>query len=90
MEELMQKWEDWYGDVLTEYQWCELEYKGRKVLYVHGKAEISCGGGLLSSDLIQVMGYADSGLAIDEEEQKEITELFKSRQGIADICFWSD
>lgn len=89
MEELKRKWEDWYGDFLTDYQWHELEYNGRQVLYVCGTAIINSDGCSLSSDLIQVIGYADSEKPLDEGQRKEITGLLKSQHGIGNISFWS-
>lgn len=89
MEDFKQQWDEWYGDVMPDYQWCELTYKGRKLLYVHGSAEISYGGDLGSSQLIQVIGYTDCEPSLNEEERKEIIEVFKREYGIDNISFWS-
>ena len=90
MQELMYKWEEWYSDVVPDYQWSELEYKGRKLLFVHGRVEIACGGDPIPSDLVQVMGYVDTGQCIDEKEHEEMAEYFKKRFGVANLSFWSD
>jgi len=88
-KEFKQKWEDWYGDLLSGYQWLEFEYKGRRVLYVCGRFELSDDGSRLASSFTQVIGYADSGQPLDEEEQKGVRELLKSQQGIDNLSFWS-
>jgi len=90
VEDLKRKWEDWYGDLMAHYQWNELEYNGRAVLYVCGTAVIDVDGRSWASNMLQVMGYADSGTALGEEERGEIGQLLKGRHGIENVSFWSD
>ena len=87
--EFKKKWEDWYGDLVSGYQWNEVEYKGRRVLYVCGRFTLSDDGSRLASAFTQVIGYADSGEPLNEDEQKEIRGLFSRQQGIDNISFWS-
>ena len=87
-EELKQKWEEWYGDMLDSYQWNELDYNGRKVLYVCGTTAIESDGRALYADVLQVMGYMDSEGQLDDVEQKEVTELLKGMHGVHNISFW--
>ena len=89
MEEFKRKWEEWYGDLLPDFQWYELEYNGRKVLYVCGTTIIDSDGRSLTADLLQVIGYADSEALLAEEEQKDIATLLKRQHGIENISFWS-
>ena len=89
MEEFKQKWEEWYGDLLPYYQWEELEYNGRRVLYVCGTTMIDSDGRCLASNVLQVIGYVDAEIALEEEEQQEIAELLKRQHGIENISFWS-
>ena len=89
MEEFKRKWEEWYGDLLPSYQWHELDYNGRRVLYVCGTAMIDSDGRGLASNMLQVIGYIDAEIAFEEEEQKEIAELLKRQHGIDNISFWS-
>jgi hypothetical protein len=88
MEDIRQKWEDWYGDLLSAYEWHELEYGDGRVLYVCGNSTYTGGEGSVSSAFIQVMGRVDSDVSLDEEAQGEIAQLLKSRHGIDNICFW--
>ena len=89
MEDFKRKWEEWYGDLLPDFQWYELDYNGRKVLYVCGTAIIDSDGCSLTADLLQVIGYADSKVLLTDEEQKNIAELLKRQYGIENISFWS-
>ena len=89
MEEFKKKWEDWYGDLLGMYQWHELEYNGKEVLYVFGNARYTGDEASSSAGFVQVIGYVDSGASIAEEEQKEIEELLRRRHGLDNVCFWS-
>ncbi len=89
IEELKRKWEEWYGDLLSEYQWFETEHKGRKLLYVCGRAVVSSDECGLASDFTQVIGYCDGQPSIAREEQKEIEELFGTRHGVGSISFWT-
>jgi hypothetical protein len=88
IEEIKRKWEDWYGDMVTSYQWNELEYNGRKVLYVCGQAMIDSDGRGLCADLLQVLGYVDEETALNEVEQKEIADMLRSMHGVQNISFW--
>ncbi len=88
MEEFKRKWEDWYGDMMAQYQWHELEYEGERVLYVCGTASIDIDGNTYSSQVLQVIGYIDSEQPLDETRHKEITQLLKDRHGIENITFW--
>ena len=88
MEDFKRKWEDWYGDLLSAYQWIELEYKGKTILYVHGCTRYTGDEGPFSADFIQVIGHADSGESIAEDEHEEIRETLKGRHGIDNISFW--
>ncbi|UCC60447.1 MAG: hypothetical protein JSW38_07175 [Dehalococcoidia bacterium] len=90
MEEFKRKWEEWYGDMLPNYQWCELDYNGRQVLYVCGTAMIDSDGRGLASNLLQVIGYMDTEMTVEEEVQREIAELLKGQHGIENISFWSE
>ena len=90
IEEFKQKWEDWYGDQMTDYQWNELEYNGRKVLYVCGSAVINSDGRDLCANLLQVIGYVDAEMALNEEEQKEATELLRGMHGVQHVSFWTE
>ena len=29
-------WDEWYGDIMTHYQWCELEHNGRNIAFEYG------------------------------------------------------
>ena len=89
MEEFKRKWEDWYGDLLPDYQWQELDYNGKRVLYVCGTAVIDSDGRGLMSEMLQVIGYVDAVMPLAEEEQKDIAELLKRQHGIENIYFWS-
>jgi len=89
IEELKRKWEEWYGDLLSEYQWFETEHKSRKLLYVCGRAVVSSDERGLASDFTQVIGYCDGQPSITQEEQKEIEELFRTRHGAGSISFWT-
>ncbi len=89
MEDFKRQWDEWYGDVLPDYEWCELTYKGRRVLYMHGNAEIGYGGESESSQVIQVIGYTDYEPSLNEEERKEIVAVFKRDHGIDNVTFWS-
>ncbi len=88
MEDFKRKWEDWYGDLMAQYQWHELEYEGERVLYVCGMASIDIDGNTYSSQVLQVIGYMDSEQPLDEARQKDITQLLKDRHGIENISFW--
>ena len=88
-DELKKKWEEWYGDMLSMYQWQELEHKGRKLLYVCGRFTLSDEGSRLGSTFTQVIGYLDSKKPLTEEEQNEIRELFRCQQGIDNLSFWT-
>ncbi len=89
MEDLKRKWEDWYADLMTHYEWSELEFNGRNVLYVCGAALIDCDGRGMTSELVQVIGYVDCETALGEDERGEIAQLLKSRHGIENVSFWS-
>ena len=88
MEDFKRKWEEWYGDLMAQYQWNELEYEGERVLYVCGMASIDIDGNTYSSQVLQVIGYMDSEQPLDEARQKDITQLLKDRHGIENISFW--
>ena len=88
MEDFKRKWEEWYGDLMAQYQWNELEYEGEKVLYVSGTALIDIDGCTFVSEVLQVIGYIDSDKLLDEAQQKEITQLLKSLHGAENISFW--
>ncbi len=87
--EFRKKWEEWYGDMLSGYQWCEFDYKGRKVLYVSGRFTLSDDGSRFASTFTQIMGYADSDEPFTEEERKEIKALFCRQQGVENVSFWA-
>jgi len=87
--ELKKKWEEWYGDMLSMYQWNELEHKGKKLLYVCGRFMLSDDGSSLASTFTQVIGYLDSKKPLTEEEQNEIRELFRCQQAIENLSFWT-
>ena len=87
--ELKKKWEEWYGDMLSMYQWNELEHKGKKLLYVCGRFMLSDDGSSLASTFTQVIGYLDSKKPLNEEEQNEIRELFRCQQAIENLSFWT-
>ena len=70
-----QTWEEWYGDMVCDYQWHEIEYKGRKVLYVCGRATVGDEDKRLNSGFTQVMGYLDPEELLSEEEQKRMWVL---------------
>lgn len=89
MQEFKQKWEDWYGDLLSAYQWHELDYNGREILYVFGNSRYTGDEASFTAAFIQVVGYVDSGASIAEEDQQEIVQLLRSRHGLDNICFWS-
>ena len=89
MQGFKDMWEDWYGDLLSTFEWHELEYNGREILYVHGISPYTGDDGDFSAAFVQVMGHLDPEAPINEEEQREITELLKSRHGIDSISFWS-
>jgi hypothetical protein len=86
--EFKKKWEEWYGDMLSGYQWNELEYKGKKLIYVCGRFSLSDDGNRFASNFTQVIGYADFKKPLNEEEQNEVRELFKCQQGIENLSFW--
>ena len=88
MQEFKQKWEDWYGDLLGMYQWHELDYKDRQIVYVFGNTRYTGDEGPFAAAFIQVIGYVGSEASLDEEEQKEITALLRDRHGLDNICFW--
>jgi hypothetical protein len=87
--EFEKKWEDWYADLLSGHQWLELDYKGRRILYVCGRFSMSDDGSRLASTFTQVIGYLDSDQPLNEEEQKEIKQLFCRQQGVENVSFWS-
>jgi hypothetical protein len=87
-EEFKQRWEEWYGDMLDSYQWNEIDYNSRKVLYVCGTTVIESDGRALYADVLQVMGYTDSEGQLDDVEQKEVTELLRGMHGVHNISFW--
>jgi len=87
--EFKKKWEDWYADLLSGHQWLELDYKSRRILYVCGRFSMSDDGSRLASTFTQVIGYLDSDQPLNEEEQKEIKELFCRQQGVENVSFWS-
>lgn len=89
MQKFKDMWEDWYGDLLSTYEWHELEYKGREILYVHGISPYTGDDGDFPAPFVQVMGHLDPEAPINEEEQREIAELLKSRHGIDSISFWA-
>jgi len=82
-------WDDWYGDIMTQHHWCELEHNGRKVLYVHGRYEMSSGTDIVTPDLIQIIGYMDSEPSIDKKAQAEIEDIFRQQHSIQNISFWT-
>lgn len=88
--EFKKRWEEWYGDMLSFYQWQELEYKGRRVLYVCGRYSLSDEGSKYASTFTQVMGYADSDQSLNEAERKEIREMLCRQQGVDTISFWNE
>lgn len=88
--EFKKKWEEWYGDMLSGYQWNELEHKGKKLIYVCGRFTMSDDGSRFASNFTQVIGYLDSKKPLSEEEQNEIRKLFKCQQGIENLSFWME
>ena len=88
MEDFKKKWEEWYGDLLTGYQWNELEYNDNCIFYVHGSTKYTGDEGPFCSDFIQVIGHVDTGASIDEEEQEEIRAMLKGMHGIDNVSFW--
>jgi hypothetical protein len=88
VEDFKRKWEEWYGDLMAQYQWNELEYEGEKVLYVSGTALIDIDGRTFVSNVLQVIGYIDSDKLLDEAQQKEIAQLLKNLHGAENISFW--
>ena len=89
LEDLKSKWEDWYGDLMSHYEWNELEHNGRKFLYVCGMAVIDIDGCGFASNLLQVIGWADGDVTLSEKEREEIVRLLKSRHGIENVSFWA-
>jgi len=87
--EFKKKWEEWYGDMLSGYQWIEMEHKGGKLIYVCGRFALSDDGSRFASTFTQVIGYSDLKKPLNEEEQNEIRELFKCQQGIENLSFWT-
>ena len=59
MQGFKDMWEDWYGDLLSTYEWHELEYKGREILYVHGVSPYTGDDGDFSAAFVQVMWHLD-------------------------------
>ena len=82
-------WEEWYGDMVSDFQWQEIEYKGRKVLYVCGRAAVGDEDKRLNSGFTQVMGYLDPEELLNEEDQKEVKGLLKGSFAIENVSFWS-
>ena len=89
MQEFKKMWEDWYADLLDTHEWCELQYKGREIIYVHGNTRYTGAEGSFGAAFIQVMAHLEPELTMGEEEQKEIIDLLKSRHGLDNIRFWS-
>ena len=89
MDEFKLKWEEWYADMLTAHQWNELDYEGRKILYVCGTTRYTGDEGDFSSNFVQVIGWTDSGEHIVEEERDAILEILKSHHGMDNVSFWS-
>jgi hypothetical protein len=89
MQDFKEMWEDWYGDLVSMHQWHELEYNGREIAYVHGVARYTGDEGAFPAAFVQVIGHLEPEAPINEEAQREIAELLKSRHGIDNICFWS-
>jgi hypothetical protein len=89
MQELKAKWEEWYGDMVDMYQWQELDYQGKAIIYVHGNCILNLDEGNFSSYFIQVIGYKDSGETIEEREQQEVFQLLKDMHGMDNITFWT-
>jgi len=82
-------WEEWYDDMVSDYHWQEIEYKGRKVLYVCGRATVGDEDKSLNSGFTQVMGYLDPEELLNEEERKEVKGLLKGSFNIENVSFWS-
>lgn len=84
-----QIWEEWYGDMVCDYQWHEIEYKDRKVLYVCGRATVGDEDRRLNSGFTQVMGYLEPEELLSEEEQEEVKKLLKGSFAVENVSFWS-
>jgi hypothetical protein len=88
VEDIKRKWEEWYGDLMAHYQWNELEYNGRTVLYVCGTAVIDVDGRGFASSMLQVIGCAD-GAALNGDEEAEIAGMLRKMHGTENVSFWS-
>ena len=89
MQELKQKWEEWYGDVVDDYHWYEIDFNGNMLLYVCGSACYTGDEKSFPIGFIQVIGYPETNALIDAVDQEGIIALLKSTHGIDNISFWS-
>lgn len=90
MQDIKTKWEDWYGDMVSSYQWNEVDYNNKKVLYVFGCAKYTGDQGDIPAGFVQVMRYVDSELPIEGEAQREISNILKKMYRVETVSFWSD
>jgi hypothetical protein len=88
VEDIKRKWEDWYGDQVSEYVWNELPYQDREVMYVSGRALIDIDGCQYASEFVQVMGWVDSEEPLSEQEQREVRDLLRGFCASDNIAFW--
>jgi len=89
MEELKQKWEEWYSDMVDLYQWSEIDYKGKSVLCVSGCAKHTGDEGSFPAPFVQVIGCMDADSSICEEDKEEIAAILKKRHSIDNVTFFS-
>ena len=88
MQDVQRKWEEWYGDMVSTYQWSEVECVNRRILYVYGSAKYTGDIGALPAGFVQVIGCMDSDVPFSEEERKEISEFLRSMHRVDAISFW--
>ena len=88
MQDIQRKWEEWYGDMVSAYQWSELDCINRKILYVYGCAKYTGDMGAIPAGFVQVIGSLDSDEPFNELERREITEYLKSMHRVDTVTFW--
>ncbi len=90
MQDIKEKWEEWYGDMVDMFQWSEIDCSGKTVLYVSGCAKYTGDEGSFPAGFVQVVGCTDSNTPFNEDEKKEITKLLKSMHKVDSIGFWME
>lgn len=88
MQDIKDKWEEWYGDMVDMYQWSEINCSGKTVLYVSGCAKYTGDQESIPAGFVQVVGCVDSDMPFSEEEKKEIAELLKGMYKVDTVSFW--